>query len=119
MSLSMVLDMIFLPFSENRTAILRLEQGFDVLRNDQEQGGEGPDEQGVKHLNSPAKAPYHYTWRRACWIGRPVQRRMGRCMGRPVQRPVQRPMRRPVRSPMQRPVQRPMQRPVQRPILHP
>ena len=47
MSLSMVLDMIFLPFSENRTAILRLEQGFDVLRYNEQQGGEGPDEQGV------------------------------------------------------------------------
>ena len=38
------------PFGENRTAILRLEQGFDVLRNDQEQGGEGPDEEGVDHF---------------------------------------------------------------------
>ena len=47
MSLSMVLDMIFLSFSENRTAILRLEQGFDVLRYNEQQGGEGPDEQGV------------------------------------------------------------------------
>ena len=42
MSLSMVLDILFPFFGE-------LEQGFDVLRYDEQQGGEGPDEEGVDH----------------------------------------------------------------------
>ena len=32
---------------------LWLEQGFDVLRYDEQQGGECPDEEGVEHGESP------------------------------------------------------------------
>ena len=51
----MVLDILF-PFlvelEQRFGTSLLLEQGFDVLRYDEQQGGEGPDEEGVEHGES-------------------------------------------------------------------